>query len=151
MGNVTLDWTNFLYGVEVGYRTRWHVFSMVGFGPSMLFGSLRNPMVSARDGVELGSFYRNFELAFDFYTGVEYIASEHVTYSATAGIFGSESTWDWSPYNSSRRTNIFDLIPSLSVGAKFNLIKGVRKYDVNSGVTSDVDVFHRFQIGRAHV
>ncbi|MCR4659694.1 MAG: hypothetical protein K5650_05310 [Bacteroidales bacterium] len=145
MGNVTLDWTNFFYGTEIGYRTRWHTFTSVGFGPSMLFGNLRNPITAQKNGVEVGIFYRNFELAADIYFGVEYIASQKLSFNATAGFFVSESTWDWSPYTNSGNGNIFDYIPTVSAGLKLNLIKTTVKYDRFSERSYEIDNYHRFQ------
>lgn len=145
MLNVTLDWTNFFYGTEVGYRTPWHWFTSVGFGSSMLFGDLRNPRVAARNQEEIGTFRRNFELAFDVFTGAEYIFNEAITAHAQVGLFGSESTWDWSPYANSSRINIVDMIPTFSVGVKFNLIRYVSKYDIHNKESYDIEVYHRFQ------
>ena len=97
LGFVTFDWTNFIMGYEAGKRNKLHVYTPIGLGASMLFGEQRNP----RGSYELGSFRRNFELAYSFVLGLEYIASKHVTLHADVELFGSESTWDWTPYNTS--------------------------------------------------
>ena len=123
LGFVTLDWTNFVMGYESGKRNRWHVFTPIGLGMSMLYGIQRNPVGS----YEVGSFRRNLELAFSLGVGVEYIISEHVTIHSHLDLFGSESTWDWTPYKNDY--SIFDLNPSLNIGVKFNLLKSITKFN----------------------
>ena len=138
MGFVTFDWTNFFNGYEAGRRRRLHWFTPIGLGMSMLFGTQENPNGS----YELGSFRRNFELAYSFRVGAEYTFSEHIALNATAELFGSESTWDWSPYDNSR--TIFDIIPSINVAVKFNLFKSVTKYNPYTRSSSREKVNHEF-------
>ncbi|MBR1765614.1 MAG: OmpA family protein [Bacteroidales bacterium] len=138
MGFVTFDWTNFLSGYERGKRKRLHWFTPIGLGMSMLFGSQDNP----RGDYELGSFRRNFELAYSFRFGAEYTFSEHFAMNATVELFGSESTWDWSPYDNSR--TIFDIIPSFNIAAKFNLLKTITKYNLQTRTSSREKVNHEF-------
>ena len=138
MGFVTFDWTNFLKGYEAGRRKRLHWFTPIGLGASMLFGEQKNP---ASD-YEPGAFRRNFELAYSFRIGAEYIISEHVAINANAELFGSESTWDWSPYDNGK--TIFDIIPSFNVTVKFNLFKSVTKYNTYTRTSSREKVNHEF-------
>lgn len=138
MGFVTFDWTNFLKGYEAGRRKRLHWYTPIGLGASMLFGPQENPIGDH----ELGSFRRNFELAYSFRVGAEYTFTEHVSMNASLELFGSESTWDWSPYDNSR--TIFDIIPSFNVAVKFNLLKNVTKYNTYTRTSSREKVNHEF-------
>lgn len=138
LGYVTFDWTNFILGYEAGKRNKLHVYTPVGLGASMLFGSQRNP----NGGYEVGSFRRNFELAYSFVLGLEYIASKHVSLNANVEMFGSESTWDWTPYNN--EYSIFDVIPSFNVGIKFNLLKSVTKFNPYTKSSAREKVNHEF-------
>lgn len=138
MGFVSLDWTNFFNGYEAGRRHRLHWYTPIGLGASMLFGTQKNP----RGDYEEGSFRRNFELAYSFRVGAEYTFSEHFAMNATVELFGSESTWDWSPYDNSR--TIFDIIPSFNVSVKLNLLKTVTKYNRYTGTSSREKVNHEF-------
>ena len=139
LGFVTLDWTNFFKGYEQGKHSRWHIFTPVGLGASMLFGTQKNPQNKAGD---VGDFRRNFELAFAFGLGTEYVVSPEFALNASLELFGSESTWDWSPYDNSH--TIFDLIPSVNVNAKFNLLKYVTKYDLATKKKKKDKVNHEF-------
>lgn len=139
MGYVTLDWTNFLRGYERGKRTRTHIYTPVGLGMSMLFGSHRNP----RNADQVGSMRRNWELAFSVGLGVEYEFSQDFSMNVLFDYFMSKSSWDWSPYDNAY--SIFDVIPSISVGAKFNLIKSVTKYNHYTKESKRVEVYHEFQ------
>ena len=138
LGFVTLDWTNFVMGYESGKRNRWHVFTPIGLGMSMLYGIQRNPVGS----YEVGSFRRNLELAFSLGGGVEYIISEHVTIHSHLDLFGSESTWDWTPYKNDY--SIFDLNPSLNIGVKFNLLKSITKFNPYTKTSAREKVNHEF-------
>ncbi len=138
LGFVTLDWTNFVMGYESGKRNRWHVFTPIGLGMSMLYGIQRNPVGS----YEVGSFRRNMELAFSLGVGVEYIISDHVTIHSHLDLFGSESTWDWTPYKNDY--SIFDLNPSLNIGVKFNLLKSITKFNPYTKTSAREKVNHEF-------
>ena len=139
MGYVTLDWTNFLSGYEVGKRNKLHVFTPVGLGASMLFGWQRNPL--AQD-YEIGDFRRNFELAFSAGIGAEYEVTPKVAINFLVELFGSESTWDWSPYDNSYSR--FDIIPSFNIGARFNLFSNVTKYNPYTKKSNREKVNHEF-------
>lgn len=138
LGFVTFDWTNFIMGYEAGKRNKFHIYTPIGLGASMLFGQQRNP----KGSYELGSFRRNFELAYSFVLGLEYIASKHVSLHADVELFGSESTWDWTPYNNDY--SIFDVIPSFNVGIKFNLLKSVNKFNPYTKSSAREKVNHEF-------
>lgn len=138
LGFVTMDWTNFIMGYELGRRNRWHIFTPIGLGMSMLYGNQRNP----GGGFDVGSFRRNFELAYSFAVGFEYTFSPSYSVNFQAELFGSESTWDWSPYNNSY--SIFDVIPSFTVGMRFNLLKHVTKYNPYTKKTKREKVNHEF-------
>ncbi len=138
IGYVTLDWTNFLSGYERGKRNKLHIFTPIGLGASVLFGPQRNP----RGNEELGSFRRNFELAYSGGIGAEYEVTQELARSATIELFGSESTWDWSPYDNSYSR--FDIIPSFNIRARFNLLKNVTKYNPYTKNSSREKVNHEF-------
>ena len=138
LGFVTLDWTNFTQGYEAGRRNRWHFYSPIGLGMSILYGNQRNP----RGGDEVGSFRHNYELAFSLGFGAEYVFSKNFAINATAELFGSESTWDWSPFNNAY--SIFDIIPSFSIGARFNLLSNITKYDPHTKKSRREKVNHEF-------
>ena len=136
MGFVTIDWTNFFSGYEIGRRTHTHVFTPLGLGFSALHGAQVNPRGN------VGEFRINWELSYAGGLGIEYELSQKFSVSAIFELMGSESTWDWSPYDNSYSR--FDLMPSLSFGARFNLLKNVRKLDVHSNITMRVPVHHEF-------
>lgn len=141
MGYVTLDWTNFLSGYEIGKRTKTHIFTPIGLGASMLFGRQRNPR-GLDDGYDIGSFRKNFELAYSAGLGVEYEVSQDLALNMTIELFGSESTWDWSPYDNSYSR--FDIIPSFNIGARFNLLSNVTKYNPYTKKSNREKVNHEF-------
>lgn len=138
MGYVVFDWTNFICGYELGRRTRLHVFTPLGLGASMLFDFQRNP----RGSNEVGTFRRNFELSYSGGIGIEWEATQTLALNLTAEIFGSESTWDWSPYDNSY--SIFDVMPTLTFGMRFNLLQNVTKYNPYTKKSSREKVNHEF-------
>lgn len=140
LGFVSIDWTNLFNGYEAGKRTKLHWRTSIGLGMSMLFGNQINP--NSGD-YEIGDFRRNFELSFSFLGGIEYSLTEHTALFARLELFGSESTWDWSPYDN--RHSIFDIIPSINGGIRFNLLSHVTKYHPVTRVVSRDTVFHEFQ------
>lgn len=137
-GYVTMDWTNFFLGYEVGKRTRTHIFTPIGLGMSMLYGSQRNP----RGNQDEGTFRRNWELCYSAALGVEYEASQEVAISASIDLLGSESTWDWTPYNNAY--SIFDIMPSFNIGVRLNLLSHVTKYNPYTKKSARSKVYHEF-------
>lgn len=140
MGFVTLDWTNLFNGYERGKRKKLHWYSPIGLGGSMLFGKEKN--TNPKTGFEVGSWRRNFELAYSFRLGAEYSFSKWFGLNATIELFGSESTFDWSPYDN--EYSIFDIIPSFNVAAKINLLKSITKYDPYTRTSHRETVNHEF-------
>ena len=140
MGYVTLDWTNFFKGYEIGRRTHTHFFSPIGLGFSALHGIQRNP--NSRTNHNVGDFRINWELSYTLGFGVEYEVSKELAISAIAEMFGSESTWDWSPYDNSYSR--FDVMPTLTFGARFNLLKNVNKRDIYTNAVMRAPVYHEF-------
>ena len=137
-GYVTFDWTNFFLGYEVGRRTHTHIFSPIGLGMSMLYGDQRNPRAS----YEIGTFRRNFELCYSAAIGVEYEISQEIAVNAVIDLTGSESTWDWSPYDNTR--TIFDIFPSFDIGVRLNLLSHVQKYNPYTKNSARAKVNHEF-------
>lgn len=125
--HVTMDWVNLFCGYQLGSTKRVHVMTPIGLGGSMLFGSQINPISGG--GYKIGDFRRNYELYFDASLLVEYEVSPHVALDFSANLVGSESTWDWSPYDNSY--GIFDVMPSISAGVRLNLFKTLRLRDEN--------------------
>ncbi len=143
MGYVTLDWTNFLSGYERGKRNKLHIFTPIGLGASMLFGLQRNYKEGdPNPDHELGSFRKNFELSYSGGIGAEYEVTQELALSAIIELFGSESTWDWSPYDNSYSR--FDIIPSFNIRARFNLLKNVSKYNPYTKKSTREKVNHEF-------
>ena len=140
MGFVTLDWTNFFNGYERGRRKKLHFFTPIGLGASMLFGKQVNP--NPRITNDVGDFRRNFELSYSFRLGAEYLFSRHFSMNTTIELFGSESTWDWSPYDNA--FSRFDIIPSFNIAARFNLLKSISKFNPYTGETHKEIVYHEF-------
>ena len=136
MGYVILDWTNFFSGYEIGKRTRLHIYTPIGLGFSMLHG----PQVNPRGNV--GTFRSNWELSYSGGIGAEYIASKYLAFSINAEIFGSESTWDWSPFDNSYSR--FDVMPTITAGVRLNLLKHVTKYNYHTKASSREKVYHEF-------
>ena len=143
MGYVTIDWTNFLSGYERGKRNKLHIFTPIGLGASMLFGLQRNYKEGEiNPDHEVGSFRRNFELAYAAGLGAEFEVTQELALSATIELFGSESTWDWSPYDNSYSR--FDIIPSINARARFNLLENVSKYNPYTKKSAREKVNHEF-------
>ena len=140
VGYVTLDWTNFFNGYEIGKRTRLHIFTPIGLGFSMIHGNQRNPRAAAEHPI--GEFRKNFELSYSGGIGAEYMVSEKLAFNVIAEIDGSESTWDWSPYNNSYSR--FDVMPTITFGARFNLLKQVHKRDPITREVGRQKVYHEF-------
>jgi len=140
MGFVTLDWTNFFCGYEIGRRTHTHIYTPIGLGFSALHGTQINPR---DDNHAIGEFRINWELSYSVGLGVEYEVSSKVAISAQAEVFGSESTWDWSPYDNSYSR--FDIMPTLTFGMRFNLLKEIAKTDMVTRKTSMQPVKHYFE------
>ena len=138
-GLVTLDWTNLFSGYEKGLSKKLHIMMPLGLGGSMLMGLQKNPTTA---DYAVGDFRRNFELYFMGGLQFEYRCTEHVTLDLNASLMGSESTWDWSPYNNGH--GIFDLMPSVTAAVKFNLLKTVTKVDAKTGRRIKAEVHHVF-------
>lgn len=137
-GLVAMDWTNLFSGYESGLKQRLHIITPIGLGGSMLFGLQK----ADKKSHHAGDFRRNFELYFTAGITFEYRVSKFLCVDATANIMGSESTWDWSPYDNSY--SIFDVMPSVTVGARINLLKTVTKVDAKTGKKLRADVNHVF-------
>jgi outer membrane protein OmpA-like peptidoglycan-associated protein len=142
MGFFTLDWTNFLLGYEKGKRTQLHWVSPIGLGTSMLFGTQKNPLKHHEADPQPGDFRRNFELCYSVRFGAEYHTLRGFSLVAYMELFGSESTWDWSPYVD--WWNIFDIIPSFNVGIKLDLLKHANKKDPRTQKNVREKVNHEF-------
>ena len=138
-GLVTLDWTNLFSGYEKGLSKKLHIMMPLGLGGSMLMGLQKNPTTA---DYEVGDFRRNFELYFMGGLQFEYRCTEHITLDLNASLMGSESTWDWSPYNNGH--GIFDLMPAVTAAVKFNLLKTVTKVDAKTGRRIKAEVHHVF-------
>ena len=146
VGYVTIDWTNLFLGYERGKRTRTHIYTPIGMGASMLYGACRNPR---RRDAQVGEMMHNFELCYDFAFGVEYHLSYELAVSMRASLFGSESTWDWSPYDNSRIR--FDLMPQISAGVRLNLLSHINKQDPYTKQAYRSKVIHHFRtVGSQH-
>ncbi|MBR1799426.1 MAG: OmpA family protein [Bacteroidales bacterium] len=143
MGMVTFDWTNFIRGFEYASHRRMHVLSNMGFGAAMLFGEQKNP----RDAEEyaIGSFRRNFELCGSVGMMAEYYFSERFSVNAALELMGTKSTFDWSPYTTAKSTmNVFDLVPSVSVGCRIAIFNHVLRYNHHTQQSENLKVNHRF-------
>ena len=140
IGYVTLDWTNFFRGYEIGRRSRWHIFTPIGLGFSALHGKQVNP--NPREDGDVGDLRINWELSYSLGIGAEYVASKELAFSAMFDLIGSESTWDWSPYNNAYSR--FDIMPTFTLGARFNLLKDVVKRNVYTNVSKLSPVYHEF-------
>lgn len=142
VGYVTIDWTNLFLGYERGRRSRTHIFTPLGMGISMLYGPQRNTNPRALENHPLGSMRHNFELCYDGGIGVEYYASTELAVNIKASIFGSESTWDWSPYDNARTR--FDIMPNITVGARLNMLTHINKTNPYTMRSERSMVYHEF-------
>lgn len=136
MGYVILDWTNFFRGYELGRRTHTHIYSPIGLGFSALHGKQVNPRGN------VGEFRINWELSYSVGIGIEYEATQKLAFSCNMEVVGSESTWDWSPFDNSYSR--FDVMPTITFGVRFNLLKQITKYDMASRTSSVQPVKHYF-------
>ena len=140
-GYVTLDWTNFFNGYEQGKRKKWHIFTPIGMGISMLYGDQRNPRHP--ESIPVGKVRRNWELTYSAGIGVEYYISQNFSLNSILNVYGSESTWDWSPYNNAH--GIFDVMPNLTIGARIALGHHVTGRRTHDGELLLDTIYHEFQ------
>ncbi len=125
MGLVTLDWTNLIRGYEKGMHRHLHIMTPVGLGAAMLYGEQKNSSVQALRDHEVGEMRKNFELCYTAALQLEYVTKGILAFDLSARILGSESTFDWSPYDNSYSR--FDLMPQVLAGVKFNFIDKERR------------------------
>lgn len=141
VGLVTLDWTNFFLGYEKGKAKALHIYTPVGLGASMLYGRQRNPRGFDKYGE--GALRRNFELTYTAGIGAEYIVvPERLSIGLIADVLGSESTWDWSPYDNAHSR--FDVMPSIRITSRFNFLHQAIKRSPFTGNDTLVEIYHRF-------
>lgn len=149
LGFVTLDWTNFLCGYEMGKRTRWHLYTPVGMGGIWLFGKQINPLTDQARPERAGTTRWNKELAIAGGVVAEYYPPKSVfSFNLKAELIGTRGTIDWTytkddpnaPYP--KRTT--DFIPSLYAGVKVNLLHKVTKRDPFTNETIQATVNHEF-------
>lgn len=146
MAIITFDWTNFLLGYEAGKRKHWHFYTPVGLGGTVMLGKIVNTNYVNKPDVdkEIGDLSRNFELAFTGGFMTEYFVSKKVSFNAALELFFARGSLDDYNYNLDANTRRIDLVPSLHIGAKFNLLKTITKRDLytQKGVKSIVN--HEF-------
>ena len=150
-GIVNLDWTNFLSGYEVGKRTRFHVNTPIGFGGIILFGNIVNQnyvnKINRNENekdVELGDFTRNLELAFTAGLMAEYYVSKNLALTASLELLWARGSLDDYNYNLDADNRRVDFIPSFNIGARFNLLKNVTKYNSYTKKSTREKVNHEF-------
>lgn len=151
LGTVIFDWTNFFHGYEAGKRRHWHFYTPVGLGGIAMLGKIVNQnyvnKVNSNPDekhVELGDLGRNFELAFFGGMATEFFASRHVSFNASLELLCTRGSLDDYNYNLDANMRHVDLIPSLHLGAKFNLLKSVTKYNPYTKESSREPVYHEF-------
>lgn len=151
MGIITFDWTNFLNGYGEGKRRHFHFYTPFGLGGMMMFGKIINQNFVNRinndpteENVELGDIRRNFELDFTGGIMAEYYASKHVSLNAAIELLWARGSIDDYNYNLDADKRRIDLVPSFYVGAKFNLLKNVKKYNRFTRKSSIEKVNHEF-------
>lgn len=138
-GLVTLDWTNFFNGYEAGSRKKVHYMTSLGLGASTLFGLQKNTHIQ---DIELNTPRFNFELYYTGSFGVQYIPIRELAFDFNLVLTGSESTWDWSPYDNSYSR--FDVMPMITAGMRINLLRQVHKKDMRKNAIYLDDVNHEF-------
>lgn len=153
-GRVMLDLTNFFCGFDKGAQKKWHVMLPLGFGIAYERGQLINEHREDR-GTE---YHGNFE-----YNGTVGLENEfHVTdrFSIVNDIYCGvlRGSFDFSgagPSYENLRSPSFDLLPTITLGARFDLSKpeastskdgyaagpvGVNRYFANvNGYRDDID------------
>lgn len=151
MAIVTFDWTNFLNGYEAGKRRHLHIYTPVGLGVMMMFGEIvnQNYVNKVNDNadeknVEIGQLQRNLELGFTGGLMAEYYATKHLSLYAAAELALARGSIDDYNYNLDDGMRRVDLMPSIYVGLKFNLLKSVSKFDPYTKRTSREKVNHEF-------
>lgn len=146
MGIVTIDWTNFFLGYEAGKRKRFHFHTPVGLGLTAMVGKVINQNYVNKPDVdaEIGDLSRNFELGFTGGVTAEYYATEHLALNATLELMWARGSLDDYNYNLDADIRRTDLIPSLYLGAKFNLLKTITKRDPYTYQSSKSKVNHEF-------
>ena len=151
IGIVTFDWTNFLSGYEAGKHKHLHFYTPVGLGGAFLFGEIINPNFVNKvnsnpneDDVALGETRQNLELSFTAGFMTEYFATKHIALYAAAELMLMRGSIDDYNYNLDAHYRRTDLIPSIYVGAKINLLKEVEKYSPYSKTSHKEKVNHEF-------
>jgi len=150
-GVVTFDWTNFLSGYEAGKRKHWHLYTPVALGGVVMFSDIINPNYVDKvnsnpneDNVALGEIQKNFELGFSVGLMTEYFATKHLSLYAAAELMCMRGSIDDYNYNLDAKYRRVDLVPSLYVGAKFNLLHEVNKYNPYTKSSQREKVNHEF-------
>lgn len=143
-GLVYIEWTNLFNGYELGDTRKLHFMSPIGLGYTMLYGGQRNPR--SFNMYPEGSFRRNFELHALAGFDMEYRVTKALTLHATAAVRVARGSVDTSPNVSlkTEQSGIFDIMPTLQVGARFNMLKRVTKVDPRTGRTYTAVVNHQF-------
>lgn len=149
IGFITFDWTNFLNGYESGKRKRWHFYTPIGLGGIWLYGKTINQNYIDRAArgdviVHMGDVIWNKELAFSAVCMVEYFALPHLSFNLSAELEGARGSLDDHNYNLRNGKRRTDLIPSINIGVKFNLLKEVTKYNPYTKTSSVEKVNHEF-------
>lgn len=150
-GIVNLDWTNFFSGYERGKRTRFHINTPLGFGGIIMFGEIVNPNYVNKVNnnpnekkVELGDISRNLELSFTAGVMGEYYVSKNLALNASLELLWARGSLDDYNYNLDARNRRVDFMPSFNIGARFNLLKNVTKYNPYAKKSSREKVNHEF-------
>lgn len=151
MGIITFDWTNFLYGYGEGKRRYVHIYTPVGLGGIMMFGKIVNQNYvnkvnndPTQRNVALGDIGRNLELDFTGGLMAEYYASSFVSLNAAVELLWARGSIDDYNYSIGANKRRSDLIPSVYLGAKFNLLKSVTKFNRFTRKSSIEKVHHEF-------
>lgn len=149
IGLLTFDWTNFLRGYEDGGLRRLHILTQMGLGGAWETGKVINPK---RNNPDLPGYIGrswNRELIFHGGLTLNYNVNAFVNLNLGFAWEMARGSFDWSPEGGANEIRM-DYIPNITVGAKFNLLKSVRKYHVQSGTSAIAPVYHHFRPVRTY-
>lgn len=139
-GLVTLDWTNFIKGYEVGLRRRFHVMTPLGMGYARMFGK----QVNKRESVpyKVGDNRYNQELNISAGLLFQYAIRPEVDIDLCFNLFATHGHWDSSPYEPDAAK--LDLVPATTIGLRFNLLEYAYRKNAKTQTRERYDVNHQF-------
>ena len=149
VGLVSFDWTNFLRGYEDGGLRRLHFVTTLGLGGAWETAEVINPK---RNDPELEGYMDrswNRELLFHGGMTFDYKVGPRFNLALNLDWEFARGSYDWSPEGGANNIRM-DHLPNITLAAKWNILKHVRKYHVQSGTSAIAPVYDHFRPARTY-